>query len=101
MKEDMRKLILCRINKKRVGEIIISPCGKRDKRFKLDKSYAVMIWKAKNGDLILPIPEDIVKVYGIELGYLAVFEIMGKGSFMVTFVKKGWWSFVEDRKPGE
>ena len=65
-----------------------------DKRFKLKKNYVVRLRKAKSGDLILPI-DDIVKAYHIEVGDIAIFEIVDKNSFIVKFVKKTMCSFVE------
>ena len=74
------------------------PYRERDKRFKLKKCYMVTIKKAKNGDLILPIPNDIVKAYHLEIGDVAIFKIVDKNSFIVRFVKKTMYSFVEQYK---
>ena len=43
-----------------------SPYREADKRFKLQKHYIVAIQIAKNGDLIMPIPDDIVKAYHLK-----------------------------------
>lgn len=71
------------------------PYRKIDKRFKLKKRYIVVVKKTKNGDLIIPIPDDIVRAYHIEVGDIAIFEIIDKNSFRVRFVKKTMCSFVE------
>lgn len=61
---------------------------KLDKRFKLKEEYIIKIKKAKNGNLIIPLPEDIVKAYHIETGDIAVFNVINKNCFLMTFVKK-------------
>ncbi len=71
-----------------------------DKRFKLKKHYTVKIKKAKNGDLLIPIPDDIVKAYHIEIGDVVIFEIVDKNSFIVRFVKKTMYGFVEKNRRG-
>jgi len=73
------------------------PYRELDKRFKLKKQYIVEVRKSKNGDLILPIPDDIVKAYHIEVGDVAIFEIVDRNSLIVKFVKKTMYSFVEKR----
>jgi len=70
------------------------PYRELDRRFKLKKKYIVEI-KEKDGDLIIPLPEDIVKACHIELGDVAVFEIVDKNSFVVRFIKNTMYSFVE------
>ena len=76
-------------------KIQLIPYRELDKRFRLKKRYIVTIRKAKNGDLIIPIPDDIVKAYHIEVGDVAIFEIVDKNSFIVRFVKKTMYSFVK------
>lgn len=72
------------------------PYREYDKRFTLKKYYIVKVKKAKNGDLIIPIPNDIVKAYHIGIGDIAIFEIVDKNSFIVRFVKKTMCSFVKE-----
>lgn len=66
-----------------------------DKRFKLKKYYIVTIAKTKKGDLFLPIPNDIIKAYHIQPRDIAIFEIINKNLFMVKFVKRTMYSFIE------
>lgn len=79
-------------------KIQLIPYRKIDKRFKLKKYYIVQIKKAKNNDLIIPIPNDIVKAYHIKVGDVAIFEIKNKKNFLIRFVKKTMYSFVEKVK---
>lgn len=74
------------------------PYREHDKRFKLKKYYIVKVKKAKNSNLIIPIPHDIVKAYHIKIGDIAIFEIVDKNSFIVRFVKNTMYSFVEFNK---
>ena len=76
-------------------KLLLIPYREYDRRFKLKKSYTVKLKKAKNGDLILPVPDDIVKAYHIEVGDAAIFEIIDKNCFIVRFVKKTMCSFVK------
>jgi hypothetical protein len=73
----------------------ISPYRKSKKSLK--KSYTVTIKKAKNGDLLIPIPDDIVKAYGLEVGDVAIWEKVEDNTFIIRFVKKTMYSFVERR----
>ncbi len=74
------------------------PYRECDRRLILKKHYIVTVQKAKNGDLLIPIPDDIVKAYHIEAGDVAIFDIVNKNSFKVRFVKKTMCSFVEADK---
>ncbi len=58
----------------------------------------VIVRKKKNGELYIPIPDEITEVYKIEPGDVAVFEIMDDKSFMVRFVRKDMFSLVENRR---
>lgn len=71
------------------------PYREQDKRFKLKKNYVVKVEKDKRGNLVIPIPDDIVKAYHIQIGDIAVFEVINKNTFIVRFAKKGMCSFVE------
>ncbi|MBI2128798.1 hypothetical protein HYU07_01020 [Candidatus Woesearchaeota archaeon] len=76
-------------------KVQLIPYRERDKRFKLKRRYIVAIRKAKNGDLIMPIPDDIVKAYHIKIGDVAIFKIVDKNGFIIRFVKKTMYGFVE------
>lgn len=51
--------------------------------------------KRKNGDIIVPIPEEIKMAYELEVGDAAVFEIIKGEGILIRFVKKGMWNVVE------
>jgi len=68
--------------------------GFRTSKKRLKKHYLVTIIKS-GFDLLLPIPDEIVKAFGIEVGDVAVWEVINKKCFMITFVKKTMFSFVE------
>ena len=65
-----------------------------DKRYKLKKRYIVKTKKTKNGDLIVPLPYDIIKAYHIEKGDIAIFEVAAKNRIIVRFVKKTMYGIV-------
>ena len=66
----------------------LSPFRKFDNRFKLIEKYGVRVKKAKNGDLVIPLPEDILNAYNIEIRDIAIFNIIDKKCFAITFVKR-------------
>lgn len=78
----------------------LTPFRKFDKRFRLKEKYIIKIKKAKNGDLIIPLPKEIVKAYDIEIGDIAVFNIIDKNCFMIRFVKKAMQLSHENLKMG-
>lgn len=77
-------------------KLFIKPYRKRDRRFKLKKYYIVKLIKAKSGEIVIPIPDDIVKAYHIEVDDLAIFEIINKNSILVKVVKKTMYSFITE-----
>ena len=64
-----------------------TPYRERDNRYKLREWYTVKLIKAK-GELLIPIPKDIIKAYHIKGGDIAIFEIIDKNTLFVRFVKK-------------
>jgi len=79
-------------------KIKLTPYRKYDKRFKLKKFYIVKIKKGKNSGLIIPVPDDIVKAYHIEVEDVAIFEVVDKNKFRVRFVRNSMYSFVDVNK---
>lgn len=53
-----------------------------------------VVEKRKNGDLIVPIPKEVVMAYKIEVGDAAVFEVTDEG-ILLHFVQKNMWSVTE------
>ena len=53
-----------------------------------------IVEKRKNGDLIVPIPKEVVMAYKIEVGDAAVFEITDEG-ILIHFVQKSRWGVTE------
>lgn len=62
---------------------------------KLKKKYTVTLFEDRKGRLCLPIPDEICEVFGIEVGDVAIFEVVNKKTFVVRFVNKNMISFVE------
>ncbi len=60
----------------------------------LKKKYIVNVRKGGD-DLFIPIPGEITKAFGIQIGDVAVFEIIDNKSFSVRFIKNTMHSFVE------
>ena len=60
----------------------------------LKKKYIVNIRKRGN-TLFIPIPDEVAKAFGIQIGDVAVFEIIDNKSFSVKFIKNTMCSFVE------
>lgn len=82
-------------------KINITSYRKYDRKFKLKRFYFVSIKKAhrnNGGNLIMPLPSYIVKAYHIEIGDIAVFNIVDKKKFMVKFVKNNMYGLVEFNK---
>lgn len=73
----------------------LTPYRERDKRFRLKKYYIAKLKKAESGDLLMPLQDDIVKAYHIEISDVAIFEVVDKNTFIVQFVKKAMCSLVE------
>tara|TARA_Y100000310_G_C20351720_1_gene654673 strand:+ start:126 stop:386 length:261 start_codon:yes stop_codon:yes gene_type:complete len=73
-------------------KVYLSPF--RESKKQLRKTYIVTIEKRGN-DLILPIPREIVKAFGIQVGDVAIFEMLDNKCFIISFVKKTMFSFVE------
>lgn len=67
----------------------------RTAKRKLKKKYIVILFKDKKGRLCLPIPDEICKVFSIEVGDVAIFEVVNKKTFVVRFVNKNMSSLVE------
>lgn len=95
MRNNMKGLLRLYIKEENNLEAELYPTSFRATKNKLKKTYVVKIRKAKNGDLVIPIPKPIVKAYSLEIGDVAIFEIIGKMCLLVTFVKKTMCSVVE------
>ncbi|MFO8016186.1 MAG: hypothetical protein R6U32_03715 [Candidatus Woesearchaeota archaeon] len=58
-----------------------------EKTSRLKKCYNVRIEKAENNDLILFLPQDIVEVYNLQAGDIAVIEIINKKCFTIKKIR--------------
>lgn len=57
-------------------------------RLDIGDCYIVKIRKAKNGNLVIPLPKEIVKIYCIKAGDIVLVNIIDKTCFVMTFMKK-------------
>jgi len=62
---------------------------------KTNKKYIVTVIETKDKQLAIPLPNELVKAYGICVGDVAIFEKINKKSFSVRFVKNTMYSLVE------
>lgn len=74
------------------------PYRECDRRFRLKKYYIVQVEESNNGDLILPIPSDIIRAYHVEMGDIAIFKIVDKDRFIIRFARKTMCGFVQKIK---
>lgn len=67
----------------------------RTAKRKLRKKYDITLFEDKKERLCLPIPDEICEVFSIEVGDIAIFEIVNKKTFIVRFVNKNMSGLVE------
>lgn len=61
---------------------------------RLKRAYIVRVRKRGKG-LFIPMPNDLVKAFRLEVGDVAIFKVISKKKFIVVFVKGSVYSFVE------
>lgn len=64
----------------------------------LRKKYLIVIEEKQDGNLFFPIPDEIVNAFSIEIGDVAIFEIINSKILAVKFVKNNMYSLVEEVK---
>lgn len=67
----------------------------RTAKRQLKKHYIITIKKTKNNRWILPIPDPIANAFGLQIGDVAVFDIINQEKFTIRFIKNTMYSFVE------